>query len=152
MCPAWTRPRRCSTSRAPAPPALTCGPVESLPYPDRAFDVVTAFKSIRYAAGPAAAVAELARVCRLGGQVAIGVWGDEARCQTEALFARLRSLAPPPPGTPAPLAVSDPGVVEGLLDKADLTAPAAARRRSASPTSATTRPGPRIPRPARCRR
>ena len=52
---------------------------------------------------------------------AIGVWGDPARCQTEALFARLRSLAPPPPGTPAPLAVSDSGVVESLLEKAGLT-------------------------------
>src|SRR6266568_3330153 len=40
--------------------------------------------------------------------------------ETEALFARLRSLAPPPPGTPAPLAVSDPGMVEGLLEKAGL--------------------------------
>jgi hypothetical protein len=25
-------------------------------------------------------------------------WGDPDRCETEALFARLRSLAPPPPG------------------------------------------------------
>ena len=49
------------------------------------------------------------------------MWGDPARCQTEALFARLRSLAPPPPGTPAPLAVSDSGVVESLLEKAGLT-------------------------------
>jgi hypothetical protein len=32
------------------------------------------------------------------------------------LFARLRALAPPPPRTPAPLAVSGPGVVEGLLE------------------------------------
>jgi hypothetical protein len=31
-----------------------------------------------------------------------------------------RSLAPPPPGTPAPLACSDPGVVENLLTKAGL--------------------------------
>jgi hypothetical protein len=66
-------------------------------------------------------VGELARVCRPGGTVAIGVWGDPARCETEALFARLRSLAPPPPGTPAPLAISDPGVVESLLEKAGLT-------------------------------
>jgi hypothetical protein len=37
------------------------------------------------------------------------------------LFARLRSLAPPPPGPPAPLAVSEPGVIEGLLGKAGMT-------------------------------
>jgi hypothetical protein len=34
--------------------------------------------------------------------------------------ARLRSLAPPPTGTPAPVAVSDTGVVEGLLADAGL--------------------------------
>jgi len=96
------------------------GEIQALPYDDDSFDIVTAFNAIQYATDPAEAVRELARVCRPGGQVAIGVWGDPARCETEALFARLRSLAPPPPGTPAPLAVSDPGMVEGLLEKAGL--------------------------------
>ena len=99
---------------------LRIGDIEELPYPSSSFDIVTSFNAIQYADDPAAGVRELARVCRTGGHVAIGVWGDPARCQTEALFARLRSLAPPPPGTPAPLAVSEPGVVEGLLAKAGL--------------------------------
>ena len=105
--------------RVPAA-GLRTGDIQALPYDDAAFDVVTAFNSIQYATDPAAAVAQLARVCRPGGQVTIGVWGDPGRCQTEALFARLRTLAPPPPGTPAPLAVSDPGMVENLLEKAGL--------------------------------
>ena len=100
---------------------LRAGDIQVLPYDDASFDVVTSFNAIQYAADPAAAVAQLARVCRPGGPVAIGVWGDPGRCQTAALCARLRSLAPPPPGTPAPLAVSDPGVVESLLEKAGLT-------------------------------
>lgn len=100
---------------------LRTGDMEELPYPGGTFDIVTSFNAIQYATDPAAAVRELARVCRPGGQVAIGIWGDPARCETEALFARLRSLTPPPPGTPAPLAASDPGVVEGLLEKAGLT-------------------------------
>ena len=99
---------------------LRQGDIDSLPFGDETFDVVTAFNAVQYAVDPAAAVAELARVCRRGGQVAIGVWGDPQRCETEGLFARLRSLAPPPPGTPAPLACSDPGVIEGLLTKAGL--------------------------------
>jgi SAM-dependent methyltransferase len=99
---------------------LQVGDIQELPYADRSFDVVTAFNAIQYAGDPAAAVDELARVCRPGGRVAIGVWGDPQRCETEGLFARLRSLAPPPPGTPAPLALSDPGVVEELLGKASL--------------------------------
>lgn len=97
------------------------GDIESLDQADSNYDVVTAFNSIQYATDPAHAVEELARVCKPGGQVAIGVWGDPARCETEALFARLRSLAPPPPGTPAPLACSESGVVEELMTKAGLT-------------------------------
>jgi SAM-dependent methyltransferase len=99
---------------------LGVGDIDDIPHPDESFDVVTAFNAIQYAVDPAQAVAELARVCRRGGRVAIGIWGDPARCETEGLFARLRSLAPPPPGTPAPLACSDAGVVEGLLEKAGL--------------------------------
>lgn len=105
--------------RVPAANVRT-GDIDDLPYPDESFDVVTAFNSIQYAPDPAVAVAELARVCRRGGRVAIGIWGDPARCETEGLFARLRTLAPPPPGTPPPFACSDAGVVEGLLEKAAL--------------------------------
>jgi SAM-dependent methyltransferase len=99
---------------------LRVGGIEELPFEASSFDVVYAFNAIQYADEPGVAVAELARVCRPGGRLAIGVWGDPARCETEALFARLRALAPPPPGTPAPLAVSGPGVVEGLLERAGL--------------------------------
>jgi len=97
------------------------GDIEQLPYADNAFGIVTAFNSIQYTVTPSHAVAELARVCESGGQVAIGVWGDPAECETESLFTRLRSLAPPPPGSPAPLNVSEPGRVEALLEAADLT-------------------------------
>jgi hypothetical protein len=50
-----------------------------------------------------------------GGRVAIGVWADPARCETEVLFERIRALAPAPAGAHAPLAISTPGVVEELL-------------------------------------
>jgi SAM-dependent methyltransferase len=100
---------------------LRHGDIEALPFDDETFDAVTAFNSIQCAVDPATAAAELARVCRRDGRVAIGIWGDPQHCETDGLFARLRSLAPPPPGTPAPLACSDPGVVEDLLTKAGLT-------------------------------
>jgi SAM-dependent methyltransferase len=97
------------------------GDIEQLPYADNAFGIVTAFNSVQYADAPSKAIEELARVCEPGGQVAIGVWGDPSDCETEAVFTRLRSLAPPPPGTPAPLNISEPGRVEALLEAADLT-------------------------------
>ena len=99
---------------------LRVGDIEELPYDDATFDVVTAFNSIQYASDPKTAVAELARVARPGGRVAIEVWGESARCETEVFFARLKELAPSPPGTAAPLAASEPGVVEGLLTAAGL--------------------------------
>lgn len=100
---------------------LSAGSIESLPHAGATFDAVMSFNAIQYAIDPAVAVAELARVTRPGGRVAIGIWGDPARCETEGLFGRLRALAPPPPGTPAPLACSDAGVVEGLLTGAGLS-------------------------------
>jgi SAM-dependent methyltransferase len=99
---------------------LRVGDIEELPYDDATFDVVTAYNSIQYASDPKTAVSELARVARPGGRVAIEVWGEAARCETEVFFARLKELAPPPPGTASPLAVSAPGVVEGLLTAAGL--------------------------------
>jgi SAM-dependent methyltransferase len=104
---------------------LRVGDIQELSYDDAIFDLATAFNSIQYATEPKAAVAELARVTRPGGRVAIGVWGEPARCETEVLFARLKELAPPPPGTAAPLAVSEPGVIEGLLTAAGLELSAA---------------------------
>jgi SAM-dependent methyltransferase len=103
---------------------LHVGDIEELPFPDAEFDVVTAFNAIQYAVDPAAAVAEMGRVSK--GRVVVGIWGDPRRCETEGLFARLRSLAPPPAGAPAPLACSDPGVVEDLLAKAGLEVTAGA--------------------------
>jgi ubiquinone/menaquinone biosynthesis C-methylase UbiE len=52
--------------------SLRTGDIQALPYDDAAFDVVMSFNAIEYATDPAAAVAQLARVCRSGGQVAIG--------------------------------------------------------------------------------
>ena len=104
---------------------LRVGDIEELPYDDATFDVVTAYNSIQYAFDPKAAVAELTRVARPGGRVAVEVWGEAGRCETEVFFARLKELAPPPPGTAAPLALSEPGVVEGLLTSAGLEPDAA---------------------------
>lgn len=101
------------------------GDIEELPFDSNSFDAVTAFNSIQYAASPQNAVCELRRVTRPGGRVAVCLWGDPARCETEGLFAALRQLAPPPPGAPAPLALSGPGQLEAFLAEAGLETVAA---------------------------
>lgn len=96
------------------------GDLESLPFDDREFDVVFAFNAIQYAESPMNALREFRRVAKPDGMVVIGQWGDVTRCETESLFKALRALAPPPPGTPAPLALSGDGCLEARLVDAGL--------------------------------
>jgi SAM-dependent methyltransferase len=99
---------------------LHVGDMEEMPFGDATFDVVTAFNAVQFAESPRVALDEMVRVTRPGGRVAIGLWAEPERCETDDVFQRIRALAPPPPGAPAPLAISAPGVVEELLAKAGL--------------------------------
>lgn len=58
------------------------GDIEDLPFPDRAFDVVTALNSIPYAADPHRAIAEIARVTAPTGRVVVtvGAGSEELGC------------------------------------------------------------------------
>jgi SAM-dependent methyltransferase len=94
---------------------LRAADLEELPFERHTFDVVTAFNALQYAADPRRALAELGRVCSKGGRVLVGQWADPARNQSEAVFVNLRKLAPPPPGTPAPLGLSGAGQLEALM-------------------------------------
>ncbi|MFI6599718.1 class I SAM-dependent methyltransferase [Nonomuraea sp. NPDC050536] len=108
-------------ARVAAPGAeLREGDLESLPFEADRFDRVTAFNSLQYAQDVEGAVEELARVVRPDGLVAVGNWGDPSRCETEVLFQALRALAPLPPGSPAPLALSGAGQLEAYLAGAGL--------------------------------
>ena len=91
------------------------GDLEELPYADGRFDVVTAFNSLQYAGDRVRALGELVRVTRPGGRVAVGMWGDPARCETDALFGALAGLMPVAPG-PMPLNLAAPGVLEEMFD------------------------------------
>lgn len=95
--------------------------LETLPFPDETFDVVTAFNSLQYAGSFANALAEVSRVTKKNGRVAIAFWGREEDCEAGVLLKAVGSLLPPPPpGTPGPFALSEDGKVEGLLKAAGL--------------------------------
>ncbi len=104
---------------------LRVGDIQELPFDAASFDVVTSFNVLQYAADEDAAAAELARVVVPGGRVAVGMWGDPARCDTEEVFAHIRALMPPRTGAAAPT-ISTPGVIEELLAGAGLTVVAGA--------------------------
>ena len=97
------------------------GDLESLPYVDRAFDVVTGFNSFQFAANPGNALQEARRVTRPGGRVVIVTWGNPGDCEAAAYLDALASLLPPlPPGAPGPVALSAPGALEQLVGEAGL--------------------------------
>ena len=86
------------------------GDAESLPYEDSSFDAVASSMGLIFAPDHARVAAELARVTRPGGRVALSAW-------KESFFEPvLGKYAPPPePGQGDPLDWSDPAHTEELL-------------------------------------
>jgi SAM-dependent methyltransferase len=105
---------------------IRLGDSEELPFADASFDIVTGFNSFQYAADPVRALAEARRVTRPSGCVVIAVWGERERCQLAPYLAAVgRLVPPPPPGAPGPFALSAPGALEALAEKAGLKPEAA---------------------------
>ena len=97
------------------------GDLETLPYDDDASDAIVGFNSFQYAATPRRALEEARRVARPGAPVVIMTWATPERCPAAVYLAALGSLmAPPPPGTPGPFALSAPGALEALATEAGL--------------------------------
>jgi ubiquinone/menaquinone biosynthesis C-methylase UbiE len=91
------------------------GTVEELPYADAQFDVVLSMFGIMFAARPERVVAELARVTRRGGRVALANW------TRDGFVGRMLGLhvayVPPPAGIPSPLLWADPGTIRERFDE-----------------------------------
>lgn len=96
--------------------------LEAVPWPDESFDVVLSCNGVQYAEDPDAALAELRRVVRPGGHVAVVTWGAAEQCDAARAMAAMRPLMPaPPPGAAGPFALSEPGRLEAMLERAGLT-------------------------------
>jgi SAM-dependent methyltransferase len=66
---------------------LRLGLMESLPWADASFDVVTSFNGLQYALDPELALAEAARVLRPSGRIAVCKWGPPAGNEFFAFLA-----------------------------------------------------------------
>ena len=99
--------------------------LEDIDEPDASYDVVLCREGLMFALQPARAVAEIRRVLRPGGRVAIAVWAARERNPWLGLVMDVVSEqtgAPvPPPGIPGPFALGEAGELRHLLDKAGLT-------------------------------
>lgn len=98
------------------------GDLEDLPYADHSFDVVFAANSVQYAADPVAALAELKRVTKPGGRIAVAVWGQAESCEFRHVLKAVAEAMPEPPRGGGPFALSEPGALEGLLSEAGIGA------------------------------
>jgi SAM-dependent methyltransferase len=98
------------------------GEMQSLPYDEDRFDLVTGFNSFFFAADMIAALREAGRVAKPGAPVVIQVWGRPERCDLEAMKAVVRPFMPaPPPGSPPAPELWKRGVLEGMATEAGLT-------------------------------
>lgn len=77
------------------------GDAEALPYDDESFDVVTSMIGAMFAPQTEKVAAELVRVCKTGGTIAMANWTAEGI--TGEMFGIAPKYIPPPPGVPNPL-------------------------------------------------
>ena len=98
---------------------LRVGTLESLPWPDGFFDVVTGFNAFQFAPDLPAALAEAARVTRPGGRVAVCNWGPADECELITVVRGLEHLQPEPPLVPR-RNLGEPGVLDDVVRAAGL--------------------------------
>ena len=79
------------------------GDAEKLPFADGEFDAVISTCGVMFASRPEAAAAEVARVTRKGGRVALTTWLPDSNLFK--MFLVMKPYMPPPPNPGAALAV-----------------------------------------------
>ena len=89
------------------------GDAEDLPFEEGAFDAVVSTVGIMFASRPDAAAAELARVCRAGGRIALTTWASDGN--VFEMFKVMRRYMPPPP-SPAPRSPFEWGRTERIQE------------------------------------
>jgi SAM-dependent methyltransferase len=95
---------------------LRVGDLESLPYDDATFDIVTGFDAFSYAADPVAALTEAHRVLKPRGLVAAVTWGPPEECQGAGYLEAVSPFLPPSgEGIPDPFALSGAGALSELV-------------------------------------
>lgn len=91
---------------------------EQLPFADGEFDAVISTFGVMFASRPEAAAAELARVVRPGGRVALATWTPDGA--VFGMFSVMRRYMPPPPdpAPPSPFAWGLAPRIDTLLGQA----------------------------------
>ncbi len=89
------------------------GDAEQLPYPNSSFDIVVSMFGAMFAPRPEVVAAELARVLKPGGRLAMANWNPASF--SGKMFKVGSQNLPPPPGVPAPVLWGDEATVRARL-------------------------------------
>ncbi|MCC5809094.1 MAG: class I SAM-dependent methyltransferase [Ectothiorhodospiraceae bacterium] len=89
------------------------GDAEALPYEDHTFDLVVSLIGAMFAPRPDRVAAELVRVCRPGGHIAMANWTAEGF--VGQMFKTVARHAPPPVGMPSPVQWGNEDIVHERL-------------------------------------
>jgi ubiquinone/menaquinone biosynthesis C-methylase UbiE len=89
------------------------GDAEALPYPDASFDAVVTMFGAMFAPQPELVAAEMARVLKPGGLLAMANWNPASF--VGQMFKTGSKHVPPPPGVPAPVLWGDEATVRQRL-------------------------------------
>jgi ubiquinone/menaquinone biosynthesis C-methylase UbiE len=108
--------RAAERSRAEGLPIeLVEGDAEDLPFDDESFDAVISVVGVMFAPNQEQAAAELVRVCRPGGTIALAAWTPDGFIGE--LFRVTATHVPPPAGAPSPLRWGTKAGVDRLLGR-----------------------------------
>jgi len=91
-----------------------CGDCEQLPYPDDSFDLVISMYGAMFAPRPELVAAELMRVCRPGGQIAMANWTPSGFIGQ--MFKATAAHVPAPVGMPSPVLWGNEATVRERLN------------------------------------
>ena len=92
------------------------GDAENLPFPDASFDAVVSVYGVMFTPNQRRAAAELARVCRPGGRIALASWTPDGFIgETFRVFSK---YLPPAPGLEPPSRWGDESYVKSLFGNA----------------------------------
>ncbi len=96
------------------------GDLDMVPFDGDGFDIVIACDCLPFADNTVRAIGELGRVCRTGGTVAIAIWEIAETSDYSRLFSAMEATQPVA-NIYTPLALSETGVLEGLIVEAGLS-------------------------------
>ena len=100
----WIAQARCNAAAAGVRIRFDLADAEDMPYADESFDTLTSMIGVMFAPRPELAAAEMLRVVRPGGRIALANWTAEG---VVGDFFRIVAAYAPPPDMPSPLLWGD---------------------------------------------